>query len=476
MGDVARFVGILGFCFATTGASLSTGCSADEGLSRRLEANGPGGSTVGQGGAGSTDPTGTGGSTAVSDDASAGQPDSAGGIGGAPGSGGTAGSGTTIGSGGHTSGGGGTSATGGAGGAAASGGAGGSGAGGSSGDTSGGAGGSGSGGAAGQGGIVRDASLDRTSDQGVTSDTSNAPPDATASDVATPPRISTDPNLKVAFIGDTDTGNQFKSVLDLVKAEGAEALVVQGDMSYSANPDAWWAAAESVLGGSFPIFISRGNHDDSSWSKYLPRAAAHLDGATRIAGAHDANYKTIWRGLVLATIKQGDKGAQIAPFLENEPHIWKICQWHQNQAAMQVGGKTDEMGWDVYETCRKMGAIIETGHEHSYERTKTLVDITKQVVDPTCNGVSDLCVGPGRTFVNVVGLGGQSIRPQLRCLPATPPYGCAGEWAFIYTTNQMAALGAQFITFHAGDPNKASGYFKNVSGQTVDTFAITADP
>ena len=180
--------------------------------------------------------------------------------------------------------------------------------------------------------------------------------------------------------------------------------------------------------------------------------------------------------MVIATIKRGDTAAQINPFLQDEAHIWKICQWHQNQAAMQVGGKTDEMGWEVYEACRKMGAIIQTGHEHSYERTKTLVDITKQTVDMGCAGATELCVGPGRTFVSVVGLGGQSIRAQLRCLPAMPPYGCSGEWAFIYTSNQGAALGAQFITFNAGDPRKALGYFKNVNGQTVDTFTITADP
>jgi len=49
-----------------------------------------------------------------------------------------------------------------------------------------------------------------------------------------------------------------------------------------------------------------------------------------------------------------------------------------------------------------------------------------------------------------------------------PPYGCSGEWASISTINQGAALGAQFITFNAGDPKEALGYFKNVNGQTID--------
>ena len=79
---------------------------------------------------------------------------------------------------------------------------------------------------------------------------------------------------------------------------------------------------------------------------------------------------------------------------------------------MQVGGKSDEMGWEVYETCRRLGAIVETGHEHSYSRTKTLSNIQTQTVDSSCSSATALCVGLGRTFVNVVGLGGNSVRDQ----------------------------------------------------------------
>jgi hypothetical protein len=74
-----------------------------------------------------------------------------------------------------------------------------------------------------------------------------------------------------------------------------------------------------------------------------------------------------------------------------------------------------------------------------------------------------------------VGLGGNSVRVQSRCLPATPPYGCNGEWASIYTSSQSGTYGVQFITFNAGSPNLATGYFKNVNGQTIDTFTITHD-
>jgi hypothetical protein len=99
----------------------------------------------------------------------------------------------------------------------------------------------------------------------------------------------------------------------------------------------------------------------------------------------------------------------------------------------------------------------------------------EQRVDPSCGDARRLCVRPGAVPVFVSGLGGKSIRDQERCLPATYPYGCNGEWAFAYTSNQGAKYGALFIVFHAGgDPHKARGYFKNIEGQVVDSFEMQA--
>lgn len=82
-------------------------------------------------------------------------------------------------------------------------------------------------------------------------------------------------------------------------------------------------------------------------------------------------------------------------------------------------------------------------------------------------------MGGGSTFAFVSGLGGQEARAQVSCQPVEPPYGCNGEWASIYTNKNGAKTGALFITFGAdGDPTKATGYFKNVDGDVVDTFTI----
>ena len=49
-----------------------------------------------------------------------------------------------------------------------------------------------------------------------------------------------------------------------------------------------------------------------------------------------------------------------------------------NMDDMQIGSQGDRTGWEVYNACKNGGAIIATGHEHSYHRTKTLIDIENQ--------------------------------------------------------------------------------------------------
>lgn len=290
--------------------------------------------------------------------------------------------------------------------------------------------------------------------------------------------------VRVAFIGDTGNGSAFESVLDLVMAEAADAVVHNGDFDYGLDPDAFFATVDGKVGASFPYFASVGNHDAGAWSDYSAYLKTHMDavGVTLDdPDMTDQKFAFHWRGLHSVFVGENGENSEFAQFIDDQfsatDPAWKICGWHKNQKAMQIGGKGDEMGWDVYENCRKHGAIITTGHEHSYERTKTLTNMTDQEIDPTCSDVATECVSPGRTFVVVSGLGGVGIRDQERCLPTTPPYGCKGEWASIYASEQGATYGALFIVFNVGgDPLKAHGYFKNVDGQIIDEFDITRGP
>ena len=141
---------------------------------------------------------------------------------------------------------------------------------------------------------------------------------------------------------------------------------------------------------------------------------------------------------------------------------------------MQIGQKENKVGWEVYENCKNGAAIIATAHYHSYSRTKTLIDVENQIVDPEWFEPGKLRVKEGSTFVFVSGLGGKSIKDQERCLPTSYPYGCNGEWASIYTSDQSADFGALFCTFNTGgQPNKADCYFKNIQGKIIDKFTVT---
>ena len=281
----------------------------------------------------------------------------------------------------------------------------------------------------------------------------------------------TAPNLKVAFIGDTGEGTDFQNVLNLIKAEGAEVVFHQGDFSYTSSATTWANRINTTIPNV--IYLgSDGNHDD--WAMYAPffqqQITKRQSELTVTGTVASGNYAVVYKGLKVANIQENGYVTFAKDQLTAADNIWKVCAWHKNQQAMQVGSKTDERGWQLYEDCRAAGALIMTGHEHSYERTKTLSNMTMQTIDPACSSPTQLCVAPGKTFVVVSGLGGTGIRNQDRCLT-----GCNNIWAKIYTSDQGAQFGALFMIFnYQGNPNKAHGYFKNTNGQIVDEFDVTA--
>jgi hypothetical protein len=150
--------------------------------------------------------------------------------------------------------------------------------------------------------------------------------------------------------------------------------------------------------------------------------------------------------------------------------IWRISSWHKNMRAMQVGGKSDDTGWGVYEESRRAGAIIATGHEHSYSRTHLLSSMENQTIASTDNTLvlsADDTGTPGdegRSFAFVSGIAGKSIRDQELS---------GAWWASIYTSTQNANHGALFGTFnYQGDPCLAYFYFKNIDDVVVDEFYV----
>ena len=289
------------------------------------------------------------------------------------------------------------------------------------------------------------------------------------------------PNFKVAFIADQGLGPNSVSVLQLIKNEGTQMVLHQGDFDYTNNPNAWDAQINDVLGADFAYFASIGNNDELSWTKYQQKLQERLDKISGVVCTGDLGVQSscTYQGLFFILSGAGTLGSDHDTFIKNElssdNSIWRICSWHKNMNAMQVGSKPNETGWLAYEECRKGGAIIVTAHEHSYERTKTLISIENQIIDPTWPDPNNVRLSENTSFVVVSGLGGKSIDKQERCLPTSYPYGCNDEWANIYTSNQGANFGALFCSFHIeGDPSKAECYFKDISGNIPDVFTITS--
>ena len=303
---------------------------------------------------------------------------------------------------------------------------------------------------------------------------------------------ATPENFTVAFIGDQGLGADAEAVLHLVKLEGAHAVIHSGDFDYADDPAAWEDQIDAILGADFPYFASIGNHDLREFfapDGYQDRLEARMN-RLGIPWKGELGFRSSFSyqglfiilaapGIVLPLDLLGTHRTFITRELAADHSMWRIASWHKNMRQMQVGGKPSETGWGVYEAARRGGAIIATGHEHSYSRTHLLEDVSRQVVANTNNTLMLSRDDPttlrdeGRSFVFVSGLGGRSVRNQERCLPTAPPYGCKGEWASIYASDQGATSGALFGTFnYLGDPSLARFYFKDIAGHVPDEFFV----
>ncbi|KAJ3033410.1 hypothetical protein HDV00_006376 [Rhizophlyctis rosea] len=282
---------------------------------------------------------------------------------------------------------------------------------------------------------------------------------------------------KVAFVGDHGLGTNPTGVFNMIKNWGAQALVSLGDYDYTDNPSAFDTLITNTLGANFPYFAVIGNHDLAKWyiaggyrDKMVARLAA-FGGTSSCTGEYGVNMVCNWNGLTIVLSGVGVTGTNHATYITNAfaantQNTWKICAWHKNQRYMQIGGKTDETGWAVYDSCRAVGAIVATGHEHSYSRTHLMSNFASQTIYSTSN---NLVVTPGRTFAFVSGLGGNSIRSWDSTLAAKP------WWAAKAASNNGVKYGALLCTFNInGNPKAASCTWKDTTGKVFDTFSITS--
>jgi hypothetical protein len=285
------------------------------------------------------------------------------------------------------------------------------------------------------------------------------------------------PNFKVAFIGDSSIRSDTRDVFRLIKAEGADMIIHQGDIDNNEDgtdsPQIFDQMINDILGENFPFFVVIGNHDTGTWDdadgfqELFEARLARIDGAECV-GEYGVMAACTYNGISFIQSGVGilgGSGAEHAAFIQEQfaqdDHIWRICSWHKQMNKMQVGVKGDSTGWEVYEACREAGAFIANGHEHSYARTYLMDSFENQII---ANTSRTLELQAGKSFVFHAGLGGCSIRNQDQ------------EWPWfdaVYTSDQGADFGALFCTFNVdGQADHASCYFKDVDDAVPDEFDL----
>lgn len=284
--------------------------------------------------------------------------------------------------------------------------------------------------------------------------------------------------LTVAFIADQGLKKGAREVLQLIKAEGADLVLHQGDLDYRDDPRRWDDFITSILGRDFPYFASIGNHDVEFWygrNGYQSKLRARLNRIPEATCRGDLGVRSscTFGGLFFILSGAGtlpdkpddpDHVAYIRKQLARTGAIWRFCSWHKNQTLMQTGRKGNEVGWGPYEACREGGAIIATAHNHAYSRTYLMDDLRTQSIASTSETMT---IEKGRTFVFVSGLGGRPGHKQVRGGP---------WWAAVHSLDQGGNLGALFCNFFMNaNPNQADCYFKGVDGNISDRFDLISN-
>ncbi|RUS14164.1 hypothetical protein BC937DRAFT_94256 [Endogone sp. FLAS-F59071] len=289
---------------------------------------------------------------------------------------------------------------------------------------------------------------------------------------------ATPPNLKVAFLGDQGIGANPRAVLEMIRDWGGQGIIHAGDLDYQFSPLQWLRLIDGVLGPVFPYFVTIGNHDLFNWHDRFGYRHIIEDRLFRTEmennchGEYGVNMACTWKGLTIILSGVGTMGTGhedfIAGGLSQSKAIWKVCSWHKLQHKYQPGHKNDEVGYGVYEMCRRHGAFIHTAHEHSWARTHLMSNFEFNVINSTA---FTLDVRPGNTFLFVSGLGGVEVRP------GNPERAKDPWWAQIATDDEGVTFGALLCEFHVdGNPNHAMCMFKDISGVVWDRFNITSTP
>jgi len=272
-------------------------------------------------------------------------------------------------------------------------------------------------------------------------------------------------------------------VLRLIKNQAPDIILDLGNYGYEHTPTEWRNMVETELNGSGIRYLGVvGRQEALTWGDYLPILTEMSD--ITCEGEYGDQMTCISNDIFMLLSGVGTSFALsghasfVSTSISEATQPWKICAWHWNNYMYRVSEKSelDSLAIGFYDMCRDAGAMVATGFDENYARTKTMTDYGKYKFIGEPNIIQ---LGADKSFAFVAGLGGHD----------SDIYTAIHDddwWATIYTENYYLKNsvsvqpqfdhGALFITFNVdNDVNKALGEFISVDGKVRDSFIITRD-
>ena len=81
-------------------------------------------------------------------------------------------------------------------------------------------------------------------------------------------------------------------------ADGAETIVVSGDLDYIDFAEGWDQLITNTLGASYPMLVTAGNHDEAIWPEYQAKIVKRwqMAGLTNCEGVVGVAHVCTWEG------------------------------------------------------------------------------------------------------------------------------------------------------------------------------------
>eukprot|EP01064_Diplonema_japonicum_P001509 TRINITY_DN1097_c0_g1_i5.p1 TRINITY_DN1097_c0_g1~~TRINITY_DN1097_c0_g1_i5.p1 ORF type:complete len:539 (+),score=149.00 TRINITY_DN1097_c0_g1_i5:553-2169(+) len=245
--------------------------------------------------------------------------------------------------------------------------------------------------------------------------------------------------LKIGFIGDTSDKSSAGLAYKLMREDGVDLVMQNGDFDYTNNPGNWERFLNSHWfgHGKEHVLMTSGNHDTKKWGGPFGYQSMLYNKMTKelreACTGRNNNLKTdygLWmscrfRGVHMVMIgwdefspswprnwyENSRTTKPAADFIDKsfagstEP--WRVCMWHRPEGTYQAGHRYPKVyGLSrAFDACRRNGAFIVAGHNHLYSRTKLLSSFSSKRVSPNSfpNKVELSC---GESMFVVSGLGG----------------------------------------------------------------------